>query len=70
MKATDKALPLGEYIEKYYGGNRAEFARGLVTANGKHVQKEQIYQWEKKGFIVWLATGKLYSPRRDLPEVG
>ena len=67
MKVTDKALPLGEYIEKYYGGNRAEFARGLVTANGKPVQKEQIYQWERKGFIVW--RGKLYSPRRDLPEV-
>ena len=68
MKKNNKALPLGEYIEKYYGGNRAEFARVLVTATGKPVQKEQIYQWEGKGFIVWC--GKLYSPRRDLPEVG
>ena len=68
MKKNSKALPLGEYIEKYYGGNRAEFARALVTANGKPVQKEQIYQWEKKDFIAW--RGKLYSPRRDLPEVG
>lgn len=50
-----------EYIEKYYGGVRADFARAAG------VSPQQVTQWVSKGFIV--IGNKLYSPRRELPGV-
>lgn len=49
-----------EYINKYYGGSQAAFARALG------VKPQQVTQWIDKGFIV--VDHKLYSHRRDLPE--
>lgn len=51
-------MKLTEYIDKYFDGSKAEFAR----AEG--VKPPQIHQWIDKGFIV--IDGVLYSPRRDL----
>lgn len=54
-------MKLTEYIEKYYGGNKSEFAR----SNG--VLPQQVNTWLKMECIV--IDGKLYSPRRDLAPV-
>lgn len=54
-------MPLIEYINQYYGGVKAAFARAVG------VQPAQVTQWIDKGFIVVNHT--LYSPRRELPPV-
>nr|WP_071529128.1 hypothetical protein [Escherichia coli] len=51
-------MPLIEYINKFYRGNQASFAR--LTG----VQPAQVTQWINKGFIVVNHT--LYSPRRKV----
>lgn len=51
-------MNLVAYIDTYYGGRQADFAR----AQG--VQPAQVTQWIKKGFIV--VEHVLYSPRREL----
>lgn len=51
-------MSLIEYINKFYRGNQASFAR--LTG----VQPAQVTQWINKGFIVVNHT--LYSPRRKL----
>jgi len=51
-------MVLTDYINKYYGGNQAAFAR----AQG--VKPPQVSQWIDKGFIV--IDHRLYSHRRDL----
>ncbi|MGT3113725.1 helix-turn-helix domain-containing protein [Klebsiella pneumoniae] len=51
-------MPLLDYINKYYNGNQASFAR-LIG-----VQPAQVTQWLEKKFIVVDHT--LYSPRRKL----
>ncbi|WP_058912825.1 hypothetical protein [Entomohabitans teleogrylli] len=52
-------MSLLEYIEKYYGGNQAAFARSCG------VKAQQVTQWIDKGFIV--VDHQLFSHRRDLP---
>ncbi|HHG1746617.1 TPA: helix-turn-helix domain-containing protein [Klebsiella pneumoniae] len=52
-------MPLIEYIEKYYGGSQATFARAVG------VKPPQVTQWIEKKFIV--VDHNLYSPRRVLP---
>ena len=54
----DSCMPLLDYINKYYNGNQASFAR-LIG-----VQPAQVTQWLEKKFIVVDHT--LYSPRRKL----
>lgn len=51
-------MTLVEYINKFYGGVKAEFA----AAQG--VQDQQVTQWVNKHFIV--DDHVLYSPRREL----
>ncbi|NIG47334.1 helix-turn-helix domain-containing protein [Klebsiella sp. Ap-873] len=50
------------YIEKYYGGSQAAFARAVG------VKPPQVTQWIDKKFIV--VDHELYSPRRNLPNPG
>lgn len=54
-------MKLIEFIKKYYGGNRSEFAR----ANG--VTPQHVNDWLKGDYIV--IDGRLYSPRRNLAPV-
>ncbi|EFT7068470.1 hypothetical protein G6162_001526 [Salmonella enterica] len=54
-------MKLTEYIDKYYNGSKAEFAR----ANG--VLPQRVTEWVNGDFIV--VDGKLYSQRRDLAPV-
>ena len=51
-------MTLVEYINRFYGGVKAEFA----AAQG--VQDQQVTQWVNKHFIV--DDHVLYSPRREL----
>lgn len=51
-------MKLTEYIDKYYGGNKSEFAR----ANG--VMPQQVNNWINGNYVV--IDGFLYSPRREL----
>lgn len=51
---------LVEYIDRYYGGNKAAFARAVG------VPKQRITEWIAAGYIVH--DGALYSKRRELPE--
>ncbi|CAI1770580.1 Uncharacterised protein [Serratia quinivorans] len=51
-------MKLTEYIEKYFNGNKSEFARS------EGVNQSQVHQWIGKDFIV--VDGVMYSPRRDL----
>lgn len=53
---------LVKYIEKYYGGSQAAFARAAG------VKPPQVTQWIDKKFIV--VDHDLYSPRRNLPCPG
>lgn len=53
-------MELSEYIDKYYGGNRAAFARALG------VPRQRVNDWLEAGYIVY--NGALYSKRRDLPQ--
>lgn len=51
-------MNLTDYIEKYFGGNKSEFARTEgVTPN-------YVHKWIAMECIV--IDGKLYSPRREL----
>ncbi|CNL10828.1 Uncharacterised protein [Yersinia frederiksenii] len=54
-------MPLTEYIDIYFCGNQADFARHI------NVKPPQITQWINKGFIV--VSGVLYSPRRVIPII-
>jgi len=54
-------MTLDQYINQHYK-SKLEFAK----AQG--VKVPQVYQWIAKGFIV--ECGVLYSPRRELIEVG
>jgi hypothetical protein len=51
-------MPLIDYINLHYDGNRTRFAE----AQG--VKPQQVTQWIKNGFIV--VDGALYSHRRTL----
>lgn len=53
-------MKLTEYIDKYFDGNKSEFARS------EGVKQPQVHQWIDKDFIV--IDGVLYSPRRELKE--
>ncbi|GLW38490.1 5-methyltetrahydropteroyltriglutamate--homocysteine methyltransferase [Pectobacterium odoriferum] len=53
-------MTLLAYIETFFAGNQAEFARSIG------VKPPQITQWINKGFIV--VDGTLYSPRRKISE--
>ena len=53
-------MPLIEYINLHFSGNRAAFARHM----GKN--RQQITKWLNDG---WIVVGdKLYSPRQDIPQ--
>lgn len=51
-------MKLTEYIEKYYSGNKAEFARD------NDVIPQHVTKWVKGGYIV--VDGIIYSPRREV----
>lgn len=53
-------MKLIDYIDKYYGGNKSEFARV------NDVLPQAITKWIAGGYIV--IDGVLYSPRRELKE--
>lgn len=55
---SEKAYPLRDYIDVFYGGNNSEFARHQV------VNRQQVNEWLGKDFIVMCDT--LFSPRRVL----
>jgi hypothetical protein len=55
-------MRLGEYIERHHSGSQADFARACG------VKPQQVTKWIAMGCIV--VDGKLYSPRRDIPENG
>ncbi|HDS8282018.1 TPA: hypothetical protein RKY22_004915 [Klebsiella michiganensis] len=53
-------MPLQEYIDKYYGGNKSAFARAMG------VRRDVPARWIKEG---WRAEGNfLYAPQRALPQ--
>ena len=52
-------MKLRSYINTYYLGSQANFARSVG------VERQQITQWINKDFIV--VDHVMYSPRRDLP---
>lgn len=52
-------MELIEYINKYYGGNQAAFARALG------VPKQRVSDWINSEYIVYKNT--IYSKRRDIP---
>lgn len=52
------SLSLGDYINQYYGGNHAAFARAQGT------NPTQVSDWKRKGYIV--VGHQLYSCRRKL----
>ncbi|WP_419057413.1 hypothetical protein [Kluyvera georgiana] len=53
-------MKLIEYIEKYYSGNKSEFARA------NEVLPQHVNKWLNGDYIV--IDGVLYSPRRELKE--
>lgn len=52
-------MPLSEYINTHYGGNKAAFARAC------NVLPQQVAKWINMGCII--VNEKLYSPRREMP---
>lgn len=58
---TLKSIPLAEYINRRFNGNRAEFARHMG------VFPHKVSEWVKKGWVV--VGGQLYGPRRGIPEL-
>lgn len=55
-------MSLTEYINLYFSGNKAEFARRM------EVNPQQVTKWVNDG---WIVEGHiLYSPRRSVPENG
>ena len=57
---NNKIYTLSEYIDEFFGGNQAAFARA------QDVKRPQVTQWINKDFIV--VDGALYSHRRDLEK--
>lgn len=53
-------MKLTEYIDKYFEGNKSEFARS------EGVIPQQVHKWIAMECIV--VEGVLYSPRRELKE--
>jgi len=60
MTNNNKTYTLSEYIDEFFGGNQAAFARAQA------VKRPQVTQWLNKDFIV--VDGALYSHRRDLEK--
>jgi len=60
MTNNNKIYTLSEYIDEFFGGNQAAFARA------QDVKRPQVTQWINKDFIV--VDGALYSHRRDLEK--
>ena len=58
MTNNNKTYKLREYIDEFFGGNQAAFARD------QGVERPQVTQWLNKNFIV--VENVLYSPRRSL----
>lgn len=54
-------MKITEYIDKYFNGNKAEFARH------EGVLPPQVHKWIGMGCVV--IDGKLYSPRRDMNPI-
>jgi hypothetical protein len=63
---NNKIYTLQEYINEFFGGNQAAFARAQKKEDGKSISRPQVTQWINKNFIV--VDGALYSHRRDLEE--
>lgn len=53
-------MKISDYIEKYYAGNKSEFARAVG------VRRDVPRRWIDDGWIV--IDNKLYSPQRDIPD--
>lgn len=54
-------MHLTDYIAAYFGGNKAAFARHM------DVHPQQVTKWINDGWAIM--DGRLYSPRRDIPEL-
>lgn len=54
-------MELTEYIDKYFNGNKTEFARH------EGVLAPQVHKWIAMECIV--VNGRLYSPRRDMNPI-
>ena len=63
---NNKIYTLSEYIDKFFGGNQAAFARAQKKEDGKSISRPQVTQWINKGFIV--VDNSLYSHRRYLEK--
>ena len=61
---NNKIYTLSEYIDKFFGGNQAAFARAQKKEDGKSINPSQVTQWINKDFAV--VNHVLHSPRRKL----
>ena len=61
---NNKIYTLSEYIDEFFGGNQAAFARAQKKEDGNSISRPQVTQWINKGFIV--VDNSLYSHRRNL----
>ncbi|MBA5234748.1 hypothetical protein H2Y56_21955 [Pectobacterium aroidearum] len=59
-------MPLIEYINKYFGGNQADFARHM-SKGGNLVRPQKVQDWINSGWIV--VDDKLCSIRRVIPQL-
>lgn len=53
-------MPLTEYINLHFSGNKSEFARHMG------VTRQAVNKWIDGGWII--ENKKLYSPQRNVPE--
>lgn len=61
MTTNNEALPLKDYIQKYFDGSQSEFARSISTT------RQHVYLMINSGYIVY--EGRLFSPRsRKVPS--
>ncbi|MBN3046532.1 hypothetical protein AB6D34_09300 [Pectobacterium brasiliense] len=62
-------MTLIEYINKYFGGNQAAFARH-ISKDGKLVRPQKVQDWINAEWLVIESSDgvKLCSVRRELPQ--
>ena len=61
MTTSKEALPLKDYIQKHFAGNKTDFAKAINTT------RQHVYLMENSGYIVY--EGRLFSPRsRTVPK--
>lgn len=59
-------MPLIEFINIHFGGNKAAFARHMSTQE-KIVRPQKVQEWLNAEWIV--VDDKLCSVRRDIPPI-